>query len=131
LQETDSMTGASGSSTVSTGSSAGTGDSSASSSALPIEVQKGDPEGPPPILIVGDDDIYWVSKLHDGLQTAGFYPADEEVREWFDIVVLYLSSSRRGTPGGFACAYTTLLCVHPCSFAASRGQPLCTCSCLD
>jgi hypothetical protein len=82
MQEADSTTVASGSSTVSAGSSAGTGDSSASSSALPVEVQKGDPEGPPPILTMGDDDIYWVSKLHDGLQTAGFYPADEEVGYW-------------------------------------------------
>ena len=54
--------------------------SSGSSSSAAVEVQKGDPEGPPPVLAAGDDDIYWVSKLHDGLMSAGFYPADEEVR---------------------------------------------------
>jgi hypothetical protein len=49
------------------------------SSGAAAEVQKGDPEGPPPVLAAGDDDIYWVSKLHDGLISAGFYPADDEV----------------------------------------------------
>ncbi|WIA23572.1 hypothetical protein OEZ85_000291 [Tetradesmus obliquus] len=52
-----------------------------SNSAL-IEVQKGDPAGPPPLLNLGDDDIFWVSKLHSGLMAAGFYPSDEEVENW-------------------------------------------------
>lgn len=63
-----------------------------------MEVQKGDPEGPPPILTVGDDDIYWVSKLHDGLQTAGFYPADEEVRDWASDVRLAPWSAKYEEP---------------------------------
>jgi hypothetical protein len=50
-----------------------------SSSIAPVEVQKGDPQGPPPLLAVGDDDIFWVAKLHDGLLSAGYYPSDDEV----------------------------------------------------
>lgn len=59
-------------------SSSGPG-SSTSSSGTVVEVQKGDPEGPPPLLAAGDDDIFWVSKLHDGLLSAGYYPSDDEV----------------------------------------------------
>jgi hypothetical protein len=32
--------------------------------------------------MLGDDDIYWVSRLHGGLMAAGFYPSDEEVENW-------------------------------------------------
>ncbi|KAF6259771.1 hypothetical protein COO60DRAFT_1700641 [Scenedesmus sp. NREL 46B-D3] len=52
------------------------------SNRLPVEVQKSDPAGPPPLLMLGDDDIYWVSRLHGGLMNAGFYPSDEEVESW-------------------------------------------------
>ncbi|WIA44064.1 hypothetical protein OEZ86_010425 [Tetradesmus obliquus] len=57
--------------------------SNTESNAALIEVQKGDPAGPPPLLNLGDDDIFWVSKLHSGLMAAGFYPSDEEVENWF------------------------------------------------
>eukprot|EP00879_Flechtneria_rotunda_P022601 GHRR01023867.1.p1 GENE.GHRR01023867.1~~GHRR01023867.1.p1 ORF type:complete len:646 (+),score=252.77 GHRR01023867.1:133-1938(+) len=56
---------------------------SASSAALaPAEMQEGDPAGPPPVLAAGDDDIFWVSKLHNALMAAGFYPSEEEVENW-------------------------------------------------
>jgi hypothetical protein len=32
--------------------------------------------------MLGDDDIFWVSRLHGGLMAAGFYPSDEEVENW-------------------------------------------------
>jgi hypothetical protein len=86
--ESSSMNGSSSSAVAGDESSAPGDESSSardesswgSSSSAAVEVQKGDPEGPPPVLAAGDDDIYWVSKLHDGLMSAGFYPADEEVR---------------------------------------------------
>jgi hypothetical protein len=56
--------------------------SNTESNSMPVEVQKGDPAGPPPLLMLGDDDIFWVSKLHSGLMAAGFYPSDEEVENW-------------------------------------------------
>ena len=36
----------------------------ASGKGAPIEHQKADPDGPPPVLNAGDDDIYWVGRLH-------------------------------------------------------------------
>jgi hypothetical protein len=48
----------------------------------PVEVAKGDPTGPPPVLSVGDDDIFWVSKLHVALMAGGFYPSDDELDNW-------------------------------------------------
>jgi hypothetical protein len=85
--EASSMNGSSTLAVAADESSAAGDDSSrddvssvSSSSGAAAEVQKGDPEGPLPVLAAGDDDIYWVSKLHDGLMSAGFYPADDEVR---------------------------------------------------
>jgi hypothetical protein len=31
---------------------------------IPVEVSKAPPDGPPPLLKQGDDDIFWVSELH-------------------------------------------------------------------
>eukprot|EP00967_Tisochrysis_lutea_P155093 scaffold309646_cov17-Tisochrysis_lutea.AAC.2 len=35
-----------------------------------------------PELSLGDDDIEWVSVLHRGLQSAGYYPSDDECENW-------------------------------------------------
>lgn len=58
------------------------GEAVAAAAAAAVEVQKGDPSGPPPVLSMGDDDIFWVSKLHDGLLASGFYPNDDEIENW-------------------------------------------------
>jgi hypothetical protein len=53
---------------------------SSSSTAAAVEAPGSDPDGPPPLLSVGDDDIFWLSKLHNALMGHGFYPSDDEVR---------------------------------------------------
>lgn len=30
----------------------------------------------------GDDDIFWVSKLHTGLTAAGYFPPDDDLDAW-------------------------------------------------
>jgi hypothetical protein len=55
---------------------------SAATAPPPVETPRGDPQGPPPVLSAGDDDIYWMDRLHTALAAAGFYPPDEEVESW-------------------------------------------------
>ncbi|PSC70776.1 peptidoglycan binding [Micractinium conductrix] len=38
--------------------------------------------GPPPMLTVGADDIFWVTQLHTGLVDLGYYPGDEDIDEF-------------------------------------------------
>lgn len=38
--------------------------------------------GPPPVLAVGADDIFWVNQLHAGLVKEGFSAGDDEMDEW-------------------------------------------------
>lgn len=38
--------------------------------------------GPPPVLAVGADDIFWVSQLHAGLVKEGFCAGEDEMEEW-------------------------------------------------
>ncbi|KAG2494501.1 hypothetical protein HYH03_007270 [Edaphochlamys debaryana] len=49
----------------------------------PVEVPKAAPTDPPPDLVLGDDDIYWVARLHAGLEDRGFFPGYEELENWF------------------------------------------------
>eukprot|EP00198_Chlamydomonas_reinhardtii_P014294 XP_001703631.1 potential peptidoglycan binding protein [Chlamydomonas reinhardtii] len=37
---------------------------------------------PPPDLVIGDDDIFWMSKLHAGLEEKGFHPGDFDMENW-------------------------------------------------
>jgi hypothetical protein len=48
-----------------------------------LETVRGAPEGPPPLLAPGDDDIYWVAKLHAALEAVGCYAPDEETEDFF------------------------------------------------
>jgi hypothetical protein len=72
---------ASSSSAADTSMSAASGAAAGSSGSLsaPVETQKSDPHGPPPLLCIGDDDIFWVAKLHASLMSHGYYPSDDEV----------------------------------------------------
>ncbi|GBF92273.1 hypothetical protein Rsub_05356 [Raphidocelis subcapitata] len=54
----------------------------ASSSGGGAETARGAPEGPPPLLSVGDDDIYWIAKLHSALEAVGCYPPEEEQEDF-------------------------------------------------
>ncbi len=65
-----------GTQTASNGRTDG-GSSSSSSSSSSSLVGRGLPE-----LAQGDDDIEWVSVLHRGLQSAGYYPSEEECEDW-------------------------------------------------
>ncbi|KAK9815597.1 hypothetical protein WJX72_006548 [[Myrmecia] bisecta] len=38
--------------------------------------------GPPPSLMQGADDIFWVSQLHAALLERGFFPGEEEMEDW-------------------------------------------------
>lgn len=40
------------------------------------------PRGPPPVLMTGVDDIFWVNQLHAALLREGYYPGEEEMEEW-------------------------------------------------
>ena len=40
------------------------------------------PRGPPPVLVMGVDDIFWVNQLHAGLVRAGYYAGEDEMEEW-------------------------------------------------
>eukprot|EP01024_Parvocaulis_polyphysoides_P044370 TRINITY_DN4086_c0_g1_i7.p1 TRINITY_DN4086_c0_g1~~TRINITY_DN4086_c0_g1_i7.p1 ORF type:complete len:633 (+),score=134.51 TRINITY_DN4086_c0_g1_i7:104-1900(+) len=46
-------------------------------------VVKETPSGPPPVLSLGSDDIFWVNQLQAGLLTAGFYCGEEEMEDWY------------------------------------------------
>jgi peptidoglycan hydrolase-like protein with peptidoglycan-binding domain len=48
-----------------------------------VETQRAPPNGPPPLLSAGDDDIYWVSKLHAALGGAGYYAPDGEAEDFY------------------------------------------------
>ncbi|GFR47646.1 hypothetical protein Agub_g9389 [Astrephomene gubernaculifera] len=48
-----------------------------------VEVAKAAPTDPPPELVQGDDDIYWLSRLHAALEQRGFYPGEEDMENWF------------------------------------------------
>ena len=39
-------------------------------------------QDPPPDLVIGDDDIFWMSKLHAGLEEKGFHPGDFDMENW-------------------------------------------------
>lgn len=56
-------------------SSAAEQDSSTSTSALT-------PQGPPPPLSLGSDDIYWVHQLQAGLMAEGYYCGEEEMEDF-------------------------------------------------
>lgn len=56
---------------------------SAAAAAAAPETVRGSPDGPPPLLSAGDDDIFWVSKLHAALEAAGCYPPDHEVEDFY------------------------------------------------
>lgn len=47
-----------------------------------IEVMKSPPTGPPPDLVEGDDDIYWVCKLHQSLEKKGFFCGEEDCEDF-------------------------------------------------
>ncbi len=47
-----------------------------------MEISKAPPGGRPPVLTVGDDDIYWVAQLHTALLAKGYYPPDDECEDW-------------------------------------------------
>lgn len=49
----------------------------------PVEVVKSPPTGPPPELVEGDDDIYWVSKLQQALEKKGFYCGEQDCEDYF------------------------------------------------
>ncbi|GIL66280.1 hypothetical protein Vafri_19872, partial [Volvox africanus] len=67
--------------------SAGTGseDSKSATEAaeVPVEVAKAAPTDPPPDLVQGDDDIFWLSRLHSALEERGFFPGDDDMENWF------------------------------------------------
>ncbi|KAG2424695.1 hypothetical protein HXX76_014271 [Chlamydomonas incerta] len=50
--------------------------------AEPIERPKASPTDAPPDLVIGDDDIFWMSKLHAGLEERGFHPGDDDMENW-------------------------------------------------
>jgi hypothetical protein len=50
---------------------------------VPLETVRGAPGAPPPLLAPGDDDIYWVAKLHGALEAVGCYAPDEEVEDFY------------------------------------------------
>lgn len=49
----------------------------------PVEMMKSPPSGPPPSLSSGDDDIYWVSQLHEALNLKGFHCGDDDVEDFY------------------------------------------------
>lgn len=55
----------------------------ASSPAVPLEVSRGDPNGPPPVLAKGDDDIFWMSKLHQLLSSRGYHAGDVDEEDFY------------------------------------------------
>ncbi len=48
-----------------------------------VETVAAPPTGPPPLLAVGADDIFWVAKLHAALDAAGCYAPDEETEDFY------------------------------------------------
>lgn len=40
------------------------------------------PQGPPPALSLGSDDIYWVHQLQSGLMNEGYYCGEEETEDF-------------------------------------------------
>lgn len=40
------------------------------------------PQGPPPPLSLGSDDIYWVNQLQSGLMKHGYYSGEEEMEDF-------------------------------------------------
>ena len=40
------------------------------------------PDGPPPLMKEGDDDIFWMHQLHSALAAAGYYVVDEDLEFW-------------------------------------------------
>ncbi|CAD7697774.1 unnamed protein product [Ostreobium quekettii] len=49
---------------------------------VPLEVVKSPPTGPPPCLTIGDDDIFWVAQLQQGLARAGYFPGDDDMEDY-------------------------------------------------
>lgn len=41
------------------------------------------PNGPPPPLCVGSDDIFWMNQLHTALVDVGYYPGDEDIADYY------------------------------------------------
>lgn len=39
--------------------------------------------GPPPVLTLGADDIFWVNQLHSGLAELGYYAAEEDMDDFY------------------------------------------------
>lgn len=44
--------------------------------------QMGTPQGPPPPLCLGSDNIYWVHQLQSGLMDQGYYCGEEEMEDF-------------------------------------------------
>ena len=40
-------------------------------------------DGRPPVLMLGEEDIYWMTKVHLALLNCGFNSTDEEIESWF------------------------------------------------
>ncbi|EFJ50292.1 hypothetical protein VOLCADRAFT_103883 [Volvox carteri f. nagariensis] len=66
-----------------TAAEAAEGDPAVAAVDLPVEVAKAAPTDPPPELVQGDDDIYWLSRLHTCLEQRGFFPGDDDMENWF------------------------------------------------
>ncbi|GMH36638.1 hypothetical protein BSKO_04511 [Bryopsis sp. KO-2023] len=49
----------------------------------PVETVKSLPTGPPPVLMQGDDDIFWMNQLQRGLEAKGFCCGDDEVDDYY------------------------------------------------
>lgn len=40
------------------------------------------PSGPPPVLSMGADDIFWMHQLHQALLSKGFYSGQDDMELW-------------------------------------------------
>ncbi|KAI3437857.1 hypothetical protein D9Q98_000303 [Chlorella vulgaris] len=49
----------------------------------PVAAQQSAPRGPPPALILGADDLFWVSQLHTGLVDLGYFPGEADIEDLF------------------------------------------------
>ena len=64
-----------------------------------------EPQGPPPHLSLGSDDIYWVHQLQSGLMNEGYYCGEEEMEDFI------FESGTESAVLAFQASHLIMLCV--------------------